>query len=297
MNRRDAIRLLSLAALACGAAAKKTTTMQTRPIPSSGEQLPIIGLGTWQTFNVAPESYAPLEEVLREFVSLGGKLIDSSPMYGRSEETVGDIADKAGVHEKLFLATKVWTSGKQSGIAQMADSMRKLRTKRVDLMQVHNLVDAETHLATLRAWKKEGRIRYLGITHYTSGAYGQVEAMLRKVPVDFLQINYSVGEREAEKRLLPLAREKGIAVIGNRPFAEGALLRRLSMKPLPDFAKEIDCTSWAQLLLKFVVSHPAITAVIPATSKVKHLRDNMAAGSGPMPHEALRQRIAASVTG
>ncbi|HEX6161606.1 MAG TPA: aldo/keto reductase [Thermoanaerobaculia bacterium] len=286
MNRRDAIRLLSLAALACAAEAKKTTTMQ---------PLPRIGLGTWQTFNVTPSQYGPLEEVLREFVNLGGKLIDSSPMYGRSEEAVGDIAAKLGVHDRLFLATKVWTSGRQAGIAQMEESMRKLRTKRIDLMQVHNLVDAATHLDTLRAWKKEGRIRYLGITHYTSGAYGQVEAMLRREPVDFLQINYSVGEREAERRLLPLAKEKGISVIANRPFAEGALLRQLAAKPLPDFAKEIDCTSWAQLLLKFVISHPAITAAIPATSKVKHLRDNMAAAHGRMPDPALRQRIAAAV--
>lgn len=259
------------------------------------QTLPRIGLGTWQTFDVAPSSYPPLEALVREFVALGGTLIDSAPMYGRAEEAVGVVAKRAGVQERLFLATKVWTRGKQSGIAQMEASLRKLQTTRIDLMQVHNLVDAETHLATLAEWKKEGRVRFTGITHYTSGAYGEVEAMLRRVEVDFLQINYSAAEREAEKRLLPLAREKGVAVIANRPFAEGALLRRLASKPLPDFAREIDCTSWGQLLLKFVVSHPAVTVAIPATANLAHLRDNMAAGTGPMPDEALRGRIAAAV--
>ena len=261
------------------------------------EQLPVIGLGTWQTFDVgASESKrAPLETVLREFVALGGRLIDSSPMYGSSEEVVGALAAKTGLDAQLFIATKVWTSGRARGIEQMEASMRKLRRTQLDLIQVHNLVDVETHLATLREWKKAGRVRYVGITHYTASAYGEVESVMRREPVDFLQINYSALERQAEARILPLAREKGISVIANRPFAEGSLLRRLSSRALPSWASEIDCTGWAQLLLKFVVSHPAITCAIPATAQGEHLRDNMAAASGRMPDETLRAKIAKAI--
>ena len=310
VNRREALRLVAIAAMSCGAPRNDAAhagggnrmqpgraaegTMRKR-IPSSGEEIPAIGLGTWQTFDVQPSGYAPLEEVMREFVALGGRLVDSSPMYGRSETAVGDIAMAAGVHGSLFLATKVWTSGRREGIAQMESSMAKLRAPKIDLMQVHNLVDAATHLATLREWKKEGRVRYIGVTHYTSSAYAEVESVLRRETVDFLQINYSAREREAERRILPLAQEKGIAVIANRPFTEGSLLRRLASMPLPSFAAEIDCTSWAQLLLKFVISHPAITCAIPATSKVKHLRDNLGAARGRMPDEAMRSRIAEAV--
>jgi len=267
--------------------------MMTRRIPSTGEELPVIGLGTWQTFDVgrAAADRAPLEEVLREFVAMGGRVIDSSPMYGRSEEVAGAIAAKLGLHEKLFVATKVWTTGRRRGIEQMASSIEKLRAKRIDLMQIHNLVDAEAHLPTLRKMQRDGRIRYIGVTHYHSGAYGEVEALLRRETLDFLQINYSVAEREAERRLLPLAREKKIAVIANRPFASGALFQRTRARPLPSWAAEIDCESWAQVLLKFVVSHPAITCAIPATSKANHLRDNMTAGSGRMPDEGMRARI------
>jgi diketogulonate reductase-like aldo/keto reductase len=271
--------------------------MLTRRIPSTGEELPAIGLGTWQTFDVGPGERAPLEEVLREFVALGGRLVDSSPMYGRSEEVVGAVTSKLGLREQLFLATKVWTSGRQKGIEQMESSLRKLRAPRLDLMQVHNLVDVETHLATLRDWKAEGRIRYIGITHYTAGAHAEVEALMRRETFDFLQINHSVAEPEAERRILPLALEKGIAVIANRPFATGELLRRLSKRPLPGWAAEIDCTSWAQVLLKYVISHPAITCAIPATGNLTHLRDNMAAGSGRLPDEALRARMAAEIGG
>jgi diketogulonate reductase-like aldo/keto reductase len=267
----------------------------TRKVPSTGEELPVIGLGTWQTFDVgaAERERAPLEEVLRDFAALGGRLVDSSPMYGRSEEVVGAIAARLGLHPRLFLATKVWTSGQRKGIEQMESSLRKLRTPRLDLMQVHNLVDVDTHLATLRGWKEEGRVRYTGITHYTVSAHAEVEAVMRRETFDFLQINYSVAEPEAEKRLLPLAQEKGIAVIANRPFATGALLGRLSERPLPGWAAEIDCASWAQILLKFVISHPAITCAIPATASPAHLRDNLAAGSGRLPDEAMRARIAA----
>ena len=301
ISRRHALRLIAAAAVAGGAprmkAAGEPRRMLARKIPSSGEELPLIGIGTWQTFDVgeSPAERAPLEDVLRDFVTAGGRVIDSSPMYGRSEEVVGDLAAKLGIRPKLFLATKVWTTGRLAGIAQMEESMRRLRTTSIDLMQAHNLVDVNTHLATLREWKKAGRIRYIGMTHYTSSAYGDVEALLRREPPDFLQINYSALERDAEVRVLPLAREKGVAVIANRPFAQGALSRRLSSRPLPAWAAEIDCTSWAQLLLKFVVSHPSITCAIPGTSKVAHLRDNIAAAYGRLPDAKLRARIAAAI--
>ena len=267
-----------------------------RPIPSSGEALPVIGLGTWQTFDVGPSpaQRAPLADVLRSFLELGGRLVDSSPMYGRSEEVVGELTAGLGARERLFVATKVWTEGARAGIAQMEDSMRKLRADPIDLMQVHNLVDVDTHLDTLRDWKQAGRVRYVGVTHYTAGAHQAVARLIAMRPVDFVQINYSVGEREAERRLLPLARERRVAVIVNRPFGGGGLLGRLRSRPLPAWAAEIGCTSWAQLLLKFVISHPAVTCAIPATSRVAHLRDNMAAGRGSLPDEGLRARIAAA---
>jgi diketogulonate reductase-like aldo/keto reductase len=272
--------------------------MLTRAIPSSGKVVPVIGLGTWQTFDVGKSAAAraPLESVLSAFVEMGGRVIDSSPMYGSSEQVVGDLVAKLGLRSQLFLATKVWTSGKARGIEQMEDSLRKLRTRNIELLQVHNLLDVRTHLDTLREWKREGRVRYIGVTHYTAGSHADVARLVESVPIDFMQINYSVGERDVERRLLPLARERGVAVIANRPFAGGDLLRRLRSKPLPDWAAEVDSVSWAQLLLKFVVSHPAIACAIPATSRVEHLRDNMKAGYGKLPNEELRARIAAEVT-
>lgn len=271
--------------------------MLTKPIPSTGEQLPVIGLGTWKSFDVgdSPTARAPLERILAEFAALGGTVVDSSPMYGRSETVVGSITEKLGLRPKLFVATKVWTSGRQRGIDEMEDSMRKMRAKPIDLMQVHNLLDVKTHLATLAEWKRAGIVRFIGVTHYTASAHDDVARVLEAHQVDFLQINYSVAEREAERRLLPMAQERGIAVIANRPLATGDLVRRLRGKPLPAVAAEIDCTSWAQLLLKFVVSHPAVTAAIPATANLEHLRDNMAAGLGRMPDEALRSQIATKV--
>jgi len=310
MDRRSALGTLAalaaiqpLAGHAQDRKAGENGAMIARKIPSSGELLPVIGLGTWQTFDVpAGESArAPLAAVLREFVLLGGSLIDSSPMYGRAEEVAGELMAKLSLREKLFVATKVWTSGKAAGTAQMEDSLRKLRIapanagKPLDLMQVHNLLDVDTHLRTLADWKQAGRVRYVGVTHYTPSAYDAVEKVIATHTVDFLQINYSVGEREAERRLLPMARERGIAVIINRPFAGGELLRGLQGKPLPGFAAELDCSSWPQLLLKFVISHPGVTCAIPATSRLEHLRDNMAAGSGRLPDEKLRMQIAASL--
>lgn len=311
MNRRNAMGILAATAagLAAGAAGSQAPSASDsgsvaqwgdrilRKIPSSGELLPAIGLGTWQTFDVGPgtEARAPLEQVLREFVALGGRLIDSSPMYGNAETVVGDIAARLGLRDKLFVATKVWTSGKAAGIGQMEASMRKLRAKPLDLMQVHNLLDVETHLATLRQWKRQGIVRYIGVTHYTASAYDAVARIIAAEPVDFIQVNYSVGEREAEQRLLPLARERGVAVIANRPFAGGDMFGRVRSKPLPAWAGEIGCTSWAQLLLKFVLSHPAISCAIPATSRVAHLRDNMQAGYGLLPDDKMRAMIAAAV--
>ena len=298
MSRRSALQLLAGAfsgfALPASAA---SASMIRRSIPASGELLPVIGLGTWQTFDVggSRNERAPLEQVLSEFSTLGGKLVDSSPMYGRSEEVVGEIASALGLRSKLFIATKVWTEGKNAGIRQMEASMQKLQAKPIDLMQVHNLVDVQNHLATLRDWKRQGLVRYVGVTHYTASRHAELARIVESERLDFIQINYSVGEREAEQRLLPLAKERGVAVIVNRPFAGGELLRRLRDKPLPPWAGDIDCTSWAQLLLKFVIAHPAITCAIPATSKVTHLRDNMKAGHGRLPDETLRARIAAEI--
>ena len=268
----------------------------TRPIPSSGETIPVIGLGTWKSFDVGSSSAhrAPLEAILTEFVALGGKVVDSSPMYGRAEQVIGDLTAKVGLHDHLFLATKVWTRGKRAGVEQMQDSMRKLRVKRVDLMQVHNLVDVAEHLDTLTRWKHEGRIRYIGVTHYTASQHDAVARVLASHDLDFIQINYSASERAAERHLLPLALERGVAVIANRPFAAGELLRRLHSRPLPEWAREIDCESWAQILLKFVISHPTVTCTIPATSSVEHVRDNMGAGLLPLPDPDLRARIAAT---
>lgn len=268
--------------------------MLTKRIPATGEALPVIGMGTWQTFDVGSSAAErePLEEVLRALAEGGATLIDSSPMYGKSEGVVGDLV--AGMKSKpaFFMATKVWTSGREAGIRQMEASMRKLRVEKLDLMQVHNLVDVGTHLDTLAGWKREGRVRYVGITHYTASAHDEVARVLESRPLDFVQINYSVAEREAERRVLEVARQRGVAVIANRPFASGGLLGRLAQKPMPAFAAELECTSWAQLLLKFVVAHPAVTCAIPATSKARHMRDNVKAGLAPMPDEALRARIA-----
>jgi diketogulonate reductase-like aldo/keto reductase len=265
-----------------------------KPIPRSGELLPVIGLGTWQTFDVGTGSAerAPLKEVLREFVQRGGRVIDSSPMYGRSETVVGDLAAELGIDKQMFVATKVWTSGRDAGIRQMEESFHRLRVKKVDLMQVHNLIDYRSHLTTLRKWRDEGKIRYLGVTHYNAGAYADLARVVATEELDFVQLNYSIAERDAEERLLPLAAEKRIAVLVNRPFAEGALFNHIRGKTLPPWAKEIGCTSWAQYFLKFIIAHPAVTCAIPATSKISHLIDNMKAGGSPLPDARMRAQMA-----
>jgi aryl-alcohol dehydrogenase-like predicted oxidoreductase len=295
ISRRELLRLaLGAGILISGGAAMgaANSSILTKPIPRTGESLSMIGLGTWQTFDVGSAERAPLREVLRDFVRLGGTVIDSSPMYGRSESIVGDLAAELNFEGKLFVATKVWTSGREAGIRQMEESFRRLRVKRIDLMQIHNLVDWRAHLNTLREWQKQGRIRYLGVTHYTASAYDQLARVLETEELDFVQLNYSIVEREAEQRLLPLAIDRGVAVLVNRPFAQAQLFSKVRGKPLPAFAAEIGCASWAQLFLKFVVSHPAVTCAIPATSKVQHLIDNMQAGMGRLPAAEIRQRMA-----
>jgi len=301
MTRREWMALLAVAgtglAAGCGPGANAgPTASKPQPAKPGIADLPRIGLGTWQTFDIGSSDAVrkPLAEVLSLFVQLGGRVIDSSPMYGRSEEVVGDLAASLGVRDKLFMATKVWTSGRARGIAQMEESERKLRGK-IDLMQVHNLEDAETHLETLRQWKAAGRIRFIGITHYTAGGHEALAAHIRRGGIDFIQVNYSLAEREAENTLLPLARQKNVAVLINRPFGAGSLFRETRGKALPAFAKELGCHSWAELFLKFVISHPAVTCAIPATSKAAHLRENMNAGHGPMPDATMRKRIAAAV--
>jgi diketogulonate reductase-like aldo/keto reductase len=262
-----------------------------RAIPRTGEALPVVGLGTWQTFDVGVPEYPSRAAVLRRFVELGGELVDSSPMYGRAEEVVGTLAHDLHLQDRLFVATKVWTHGERAGIAQMEQSLAKLRVARIDLLQVHNLVDVETHLATLRRWKDAGKIRYIGITHYTVDAQPTLERWLRRPEIDFVQFNYSLAVRDAERRLLPAAAEHGVATLVNRPFESGAIFRHSARKPLSRVAERLGCESWAQLLLKYVISHPAVTCVIPATADVRHLEQNMAAGNEPLPDAAMRQEI------
>jgi diketogulonate reductase-like aldo/keto reductase len=269
-----------------------TDPMHTKPIPSSGEPIGVIGLGTYLGFDVRPESAnrGELPAVLDALFAAGGAVVDSSPMYGQAEAVTGNLLDAAGTRAKAFVATKVWTRGGEAGIAQMSRSMQLLRTERIDLMQVHNLVDWRVHLKTLRAWKDAGRIRYLGVTHYTSSAYADLEAVMRAEPLDFVQLNYSARDRKAEERLLPLAIDRGIAVLANLPLASGEAARAAA--PLPELARALGCTSWAQLLLKFVVSHPAVTCAIPGTRRPQHMAQNARAGFGAMPDERMRAEIA-----
>jgi diketogulonate reductase-like aldo/keto reductase len=280
-------------------AASPPNEIGTRTIPSSGEKIPVIGLGTWQVFDIgdSPHDRQPLKDVLGRFLQLGGKVIDSSPMYGRAESVIGDLTSELRLQDRFFFATKVWTTGKEDGIASMERSFQRLRISRLDLMQVHNLVDVNTQLATMRAWKEQGRMRYLGITHYTDSAFAEVEKILRREKLDFMQINYSINDRGAEERLLPLARDRGVATLINRPFASGDLFARLRTKPLPEWAAEFDCKSWAQFLLKWILGNEAVTCAIPATGKVTHLEDNMAAGSGSLPDAKMRVRMLAYVEG
>lgn len=298
MRRREFIKstLLSAGLTASAAALAKpqatigtntqpAATIRSREIPSSGEQLPSVGLGTWQTFDVGSDANKRIEltKVLRALVDGGGSVVDSSPMYGSSETVVGDLAKQAGLVDDLFMATKVWTSGTAAGVAQMQRSLARMQTARMDLLQVHNLLDAELHLETLREWRQQQRVRYLGVTHYHSGGYPEMLRLMKKYPLDFIQINYSLAHREAEQKILPLAAERGIAVLINRPFAGGDLFAAVRRKSLPTWAREFDCHSWGQFFLKFVLANRAVTCVIPGTSKVHHLQDNLQAGRGKLP--------------
>jgi diketogulonate reductase-like aldo/keto reductase len=295
-TRAELLRLAGAAGLALslpGSARPQEMRMLTRPIPSSGEALPVVGLGTWQTFDIGADEAerAQRRRVLEVLLAAGGKVIDSSPMYGRSEAVVGDLLAAMGGHDRAFLATKVWTSGEQAGRGQMQQSFDRLRTRRMDLMQVHNLVDWRTQLSTMRKWQAEGRIRYLGITHYTVPALDELARIIRAEKLDFVQLGLSLATREAEQRLLPLAAERGVAVIANQPFDSGTMFARVKGRPLPGWAAEIGCASWGQIFLKYLISNPALTCVIPGTAKPEHMQDNVAAGSGPLPDARQRKAI------
>ncbi len=267
-------------------------SMMSKTIPSSGESLPVVGLGTYNVFDV--ESTPAEIELRRKIVELltrsGGSLLDTSPMYERSETVIGDIIGSGTDRKPLFLATKVWTHGKDAGIRQMQRSADLMRTDVIDLMQVHNLRDTALHMETIREWQESGQIRYSGLTHYTAGAHDALAREMERFNPDFIQINYSMGEREAEDRLLPLARDLGVAVLINRPFQTGALFHAVSGIALPDWAREF-AASWGQFFLKFIISHPAVTCVIPATSKTQHMIDNLGAGVGILPDKAMRKRM------
>ncbi len=297
VSRREA--LLGLAGAAAGLTFGSTTTMAsaamiTRPIPSSGEAMPVIGLGTWQVFDVGTDDRArqPLRTVMQEFAAAGARMIDSSPMYGRAEEVTGDLAGELGLRPRLFLATKVWTSGREQGIAQMRRSAERMRAGVLDLIQIHNLLDWRTHLATLRQMKAAGQVRYIGITHYTTGSLPELARILDSEPgIDFVQCGYSLATRDAETRLLPTAAARGVAVIVNQPFEQGDLFRRVRGRPLPEWAAEFDCTSWAQLFLKYLIGDPAVTCVIPATASPEHMDDDLKAGLGRLPDAKQREQI------
>jgi aryl-alcohol dehydrogenase-like predicted oxidoreductase len=280
-----------------GGAGAGREEMATRRVPRSGEPIPVIGLGTWRTFDVGASDAerAPLAEVLRRFLGAGGRVIDSSPMYGRAEAVVGDLLAALAPPRAPFLATKVWTRGRASGEAQARESLGRLRVQRLDLMQIHNLLDWEEHLPALREGKAAGRWRYVGITHWAPSAFAEMERILRAERLDFVQLPYSAATRDAEARLLPAAAETGTAVLVMRPFEEGDLFRAVKGKPLPPWAAELGATSWGQVFLKFILAQPAVTAVIPATANPDHLAENVSAGFGPTPDAALRKRMASDL--
>lgn len=293
-QRRRALQAAAALLLTMPEARSAAAGLITRPIPRSGERLPVVGLGTYQAFDVPRDQLArtELQDVLRRFITLGGKVVDSSPMYGQAEAAVGTLSSALGARSSLFLATKVWTSGRAAGIRQMEESMQLMQAKTIDLMQVHNLLDLKTHLPVLRDWKKSGRIRYLGITHYHAGAHAELEKLVKTGDFDFVQINYSLDEPEAEARLLPACADSGTATLINRPFSQAGLFGRVKGKALPSWCATFDCASWAQFFLKWIISHPAVTCAIPGTRRVSHLEDNMQAGIGGLPDAAMRRRMA-----
>lgn len=292
LTRRQAMALIAAAAATPRLAAAAEPIL--RAIPASGEKLPALGLGTWQVLDV-PQSGAEFDAALgamRSFLAAGGRVIDSSPMYGRAEERIGDILARLRPAGRPFLATKIWTSGKADGERQLADSHRLMRSKVLDLVQVHNLQDLDTQLATLRAARDAGSVRYVGVTHYLASAHGELERVIRREKPDFLQVNYSLAEPDAGTRLLPAARDLGVAVMVNRPFTKGSMIDRAAGHPLPAVAAELGCRSAAQLFLKWVLGDPAVTVVLAATRNPRHAAENVAAASGRVPDDAQRRSIA-----
>jgi diketogulonate reductase-like aldo/keto reductase len=275
------------------AGAGKKPALLRRAIPSSGEKIPALGLGTWQTFDVTGDRIAAVQPALDRFLELGGRLVDSSPMYGNAESAVGAMLKRRGDGAvRPFLATKVWTSGAAEGAEQMKRSAARFGVKTIDLMQVHNLLDWKTHLPRMREWKRAGTFRYIGVTHYQHSAFAELEQIIRREKIDSVQLPYSAIDREAEKRLLPAAADAGVAVLVLSPFESGALFRRVKGVALPAYAADIDCTSWAQIFLKFLLGHPAVTCPLPASDKASHVEDNLGALRGRLPDEKMRDRIA-----
>jgi len=296
--RRTLLKLLAASTAAAGPLrlhAADAPPPATRRVPTSGEDIPVIGMGSSGTFDVGDDAGArtALGEVLRALVAGGGRVIDTSPMYGRAETVLGDLLGGLELHPRAWLATKVWTRGRDAGVAQIEQSFTRLQARRLDLLQIHNLLDWREHVPTLRALQDAGRLRYTGITHYRADAHAELERVLTAERFDWLQVNYSLVEPEAEQRLLPFCRERGIAVMANRPFADGAMFARVRGKPLPPWAAELGCDSWGQFFLRFVVSHPAVTCAIPATSKPHHMADNCAAARTPLPDARQRERMRA----
>ena len=291
-NRREVLAATGALGLApiCGVAEERA--MRSRAIPSSGEKLPVIGLGTYRVFDVpsTPSEIATSQQIVDLLLGEGGGLIDTSPMYNRSEKIIGDIIDSGSPRDAMFIATKVWTDGEDAGIAQMQRSAELMRTDVIDLMQVHNLRDTDVHMKTIRDWQEQGRIRYSGLTHYRAGALDALESAMKKQRPDFIQINYSLGEHESDDRLLPLAADSGVAVLVNRPYQSGSLFRAVRGRPVPEWAADF-AASWGQFFLKFIISHPAVTCAIPATSKPHHMQDNLEAGFGQLPDPSTRQRM------
>jgi diketogulonate reductase-like aldo/keto reductase len=300
MDRRDVLSAgLTLAAAAAApfvVNANNTRPLITRKIPSTGEALPVIGLGTSGPFEVGDSraERAPLQEVLEAFFAGGAKVVDTSPMYSTAEAVLGDLLTPE-MHKKVFLCTKVWTHGERPGAEQMARSGQLLKHERLDLLQVHNLMDLATHLKTLRQWKEQGRVRYIGATHFTVASHEELARIIEKEKLDFIQLNYSAFTRDAEKRLLPLAADHGLAVVVNRPFEDGKIFDSVRGKPVPDWAADFDCESWAQMFLKFIIAHPAVTCVIPSTGKARHVMENLQAGRGRLPDAKQRARIIKTV--